>query len=55
METTKKEEGRELPPVTFDEFVIPDYETWKEEATALLKGGSFEKKNFLPKHTRELR
>ena len=46
METTKKEEGRELPPVTFDEFVIPDYETWKEEATALLKGGSFEKKLF---------
>ena len=33
-----------LPDVEFDEFPIPSYETWKEEATALLKGASFEKK-----------
>jgi len=36
----------ENPEVLFDEFDPPTYESWKEEATALLKGGSFEKKLF---------
>jgi len=46
MTEEKKKAGQELPDVTFDEFQAPDYETWKEAATALLKGGSFEKKLF---------
>jgi methylmalonyl-CoA mutase len=36
----------ELPEVDFSEFTPPDYETWKAEATAVLKGASFEKKLF---------
>ena len=33
-----------FPPVTFDEFTIPSYEEWKEEAVKLLKGGEFDKR-----------
>ena len=33
-----------FPPVTFDEFPIPSYEEWKEEAVKLLKGGEFDKR-----------
>ncbi len=36
----------ELPMVSLDEFVAPDYEEWKQEAIVTLKGGSFEKKLF---------
>lgn len=46
MTEEKEAVEKELPDVKFDEFPIPDYETWKAEATALLKGGSFEKKLF---------
>ncbi|MDL2248359.1 methylmalonyl-CoA mutase family protein [Tyzzerella sp. OttesenSCG-928-J15] len=37
-------EKNNFPPVSFDEFSIPSYEEWKEEATKLLKGGEFDKK-----------
>ena len=46
-QTEEKElQEAELPKVSFDEFVAPDYEEWKQEAIATLKGGSFEKKLF---------
>ena len=33
-----------FPPVTFDEFPLPSFEEWKEEAVKLLKGGEFDKR-----------
>lgn len=41
---TQREEKDGLPPVSFAEFAVPDYETWKQEAIVTLKGASFEKK-----------
>ena len=35
-----------LPEVSFAEFTLPDYEQWKNEAVAALKGAPFEKKLF---------
>ena len=32
--------------LNFDEFPIPSYEQWKDEAINSLKGGDFEKKLF---------
>lgn len=39
-------EEQKLPPVTFDEFIPPSYEEWKQEVVTALKGGSFEKSMF---------
>ncbi len=33
-----------IPSVSFDEFPVPSYETWKEEAVKSLKGAPFEKR-----------
>ncbi|MDU2065664.1 MAG: methylmalonyl-CoA mutase family protein [Sporomusaceae bacterium] len=41
-----KAAAAELPKVTFDEFSVPTYDEWKEEATVALKGGVFAKKMF---------
>ena len=35
-----------FPPVSFDEFELVSYDRWKEEATAALNGGSFERQLF---------
>ena len=43
-ESDKNEQKKELEQVSFAEFVAPDYEEWKTEAIAALKGGAFEKK-----------
>lgn len=44
MSTEAKE--KDFPQVCFDEFAVPAYEDWKQEATLSLKGGVFEKKLF---------
>ncbi|CUH94667.1 hypothetical protein P22_0733 [Propionispora sp. 2/2-37] len=44
MAMESKSEQEVLPKVTFDEFSIPEYEQWKQEAVTSLKGGVFEKK-----------
>lgn len=36
----------EIPRVTFEEFDIPSYEKWKEEAIIGLKGADFTKSLF---------
>ncbi len=36
----------QIPEISFDEFAIPSYEEWKEEAIAALKGGNFDKQMF---------
>lgn len=44
----KKENVKSAPisPVTFDEFKVPSYEEWKQEAEVSLKGAPFDKKMF---------
>ena len=37
------EDPNPFPPLKFDEFQIPDHETWYAAATTVLKGASFEK------------
>lgn len=37
---------QEIPQVTFEEFDIPSYENWKDEAIAGLKGADFNKSLF---------
>lgn len=44
MAMERKSEQDVLPKVTFDEFSVPEYEEWKQEAVTSLKGGIFEKK-----------
>ena len=44
----EKENVKSAPisPVTFDEFKVPSYEEWKQEAEVSLKGAPFDKKMF---------
>ncbi|MDY3869376.1 MAG: acyl-CoA mutase large subunit family protein, partial [Pyramidobacter sp.] len=44
--TEEKKQTEALPPVSFEEFSMPDYAQWKAEAEAALKGAPFDKKMF---------
>lgn len=46
MDDQQKAPAAAMPEVTFDEFAVPTYDKWKEEAVTSLKGGVFEKKLF---------
>lgn len=46
MDEQQKTPAAAMPEVTFDEFAVPTYDDWKEEAVTSLKGGVFEKKLF---------
>ena len=42
----KADQQTDFPEVSFDEFVPPTYEEWKEACIALLKGAPFDKKMY---------
>lgn len=48
MKSEHQEHGVPIPPVAFDEFPLPDYDQWKAEAEAALKGAPFDKRMFTP-------